>query len=76
MTTKQLWIYAIGDGSSPGSYTNVDGYSLCDEGSDKVSSVEEFRVSAKDLRESCGWDCQFALVEEDENGEKTVVEVA
>lgn len=76
MTIKQLWIYAIGDDSTPGSYTNIDGYSLCDEGSDRVSSIEAFRASAKDLRENCEWDCHFALVEETEDGEKTVVEVA
>lgn len=66
--------YVIGTDGEPGSYTRVCGTLLCDEGAFEVESVEDFHSTCNDLRNNCEWDAEFALVEEDDDGNKAIIE--
>lgn len=75
-TTTSLKGYAIGSANEPGDYLRLNGYFLCNEGAFEVQSTEEFQATVKDLRDNCGWEGDFALVETDENGDKSIIEWA
>ena len=51
-TQTQKWLYTVGDSVSPGSYTHIDGYALCDEGSGKLLDGEDPLEAAQSLKDS------------------------
>ena len=51
---SQTWLYVVGDSSKPGSYTQIDGYDLCDEGSALLQDNENPHDTALSLVEELG----------------------
>lgn len=71
---SKLTGYVIGDTSEPGSYTRVSGTFLQDESCFDCESEEDFHIICRTLRENCDYESNFALVEQDEYGNREIID--